>query len=72
LHDDFSRLFLGLDKAAAKVMDFVCDRGYRAEQVLNIMQSPDRTSAVRRHFRPLAMTFPLQIGLQGVAEVEKA
>jgi epoxyqueuosine reductase len=38
--DDFSRLFLGLDEAAAKVMGFIRDQGYRAQQVGNVMQSP--------------------------------
>jgi epoxyqueuosine reductase len=40
-YDDFSRLFIGLDKAAAKVMDFIRDRGYGLDQITNIMQSPD-------------------------------
>jgi len=40
-YDDFSRLFLGLDNAAAKVMDFIRDRGYVAEQIGNVMESPE-------------------------------
>lgn len=39
--DDYSRLFLGLDAAAAAVMDHLRGQGYLAEQIGNVMSGPN-------------------------------
>ena len=38
--DDYSRLFLGLDAAAATLVDYLRKQGYEAQQIGNVMSAP--------------------------------
>ena len=61
-----------LDAARLYDVDILSAAGRLSDALVPaVHESTGRTSAVRRHFRPLSLTFSLLMGLLGAAKAEK-